>query len=254
VAQTKYSETLLRLPGVTMLTLSYSIQPFRSNNVGNEEARARLRRKYNIHSSATVYAMMQTLFKVTPHLDPVYKAILDTDPNAIIVFKDLMWTKRTSPKLTSRLNKSLGESARRVVIIPPVNDNDYVDLFSLFDVILDSYPFGGHTSSMDAFSNDLPVVTLPSGLMSGSCTLGFIRAMDKATGGTALEQALVATDYESMARKATALAMSKDLMAQTRGLIRQGYPDLVNDKTSVNAWAELLHAVGNDDDLTKFKQ
>ena len=38
------------------------------------------------------------------------------------------------------------------------------------DVVLDSFPFGGHTSTMDAFSIGRVVVTLPTHLMSGRCT------------------------------------------------------------------------------------
>ena len=51
------------------------------------------------------------------------------------------------------------------------------DLYHLSSVMLDSYPFGGYTTSLEALSVGLPIVTLPHAMLAGNSSAGFLRAM-----------------------------------------------------------------------------
>jgi predicted O-linked N-acetylglucosamine transferase (SPINDLY family) len=48
----------------------------------------------------------------------------------------------------------------------------YQDLWALLDVNLDSFPVGGHSTSMDALSASIPTVTLPGQTIAGGSGVG----------------------------------------------------------------------------------
>ena len=48
----------------------------------------------------------------------------------------------------------------RVEFIPRQSRRDYLELYHRIDVGLDSFPYNGHTTSLDSFWMGVPVVTL----------------------------------------------------------------------------------------------
>jgi len=80
-------------------------------------------------------------------------------------------TDQVGKLVIKRMKKTLTEEHfQRIVFLPPLTDQDYTIMYGAVDVVLDSFPFGGHTSTMDALSIGRPVVTLPTEFMSGRCT------------------------------------------------------------------------------------
>jgi len=70
-----------------------------------------------------------------------------------------------------------GKNMNRVLVVPMLTYNEYMGTISNSDVILDSYPFGGCNSSLEAFALGVPVVTLPSQYLNGRFTYGFYKKM-----------------------------------------------------------------------------
>jgi predicted O-linked N-acetylglucosamine transferase (SPINDLY family) len=133
-----------------------------------------------------------------------------------------------------RMKKTLSpQDFSRLVFLPPLSDDDYLYMYGAVDVVLDSFPFGGHTSSMDAFSaGGNPVVTLPTKLMSGRCTQGFYKHMGI--------QDLVANDLDEYVGIALRLGQDEAYREETRRKIRERLPSLVRDTTSARAWGDML--------------
>jgi protein O-GlcNAc transferase len=130
------------------------------------------------------------------------------------------------------------EELARVVFLPPLSDQDYRDAYLVVDVLLDSFPFGGHTTSMDAFSAGCPVVSMPTDLMSGRCTQGFLKFMGL--------QELVVDTIDQLVD--TCLKIGKDpaLRSKLSQQIKDRLPDLIRDDTSTREWAQLLLAAGRE--------
>merc|ERR1712216_221199 len=76
---------------------------------------------------------------------------------------------------------------------------DWYDLFRISTVMLDTFPFGGYTTSLEALSLGLPIVTLPHKMLAGNCTAAFLRVMG-------LARNLVASDRRDYVQKAVRVA------------------------------------------------
>jgi predicted O-linked N-acetylglucosamine transferase (SPINDLY family) len=65
----------------------------------------------------------------------------------------------------------------RIVFLPRLDSQDFVDLIEASDVMLDTRHFNGYNTSLEAFSVGTPVVTWPGEFQRGRHTQGMYRKM-----------------------------------------------------------------------------
>ena len=177
--QKYFSERVIILPGVTPLSLYYSIAP----PPPASDARARaggagLRQRLGIPAHAIIYGCMQTLYKISPAMDSAFRDILAAHPEAVLLLKELPYTPRLGKQVLHRLARTMApDLMARVMLLPPLSNSDYLGVQALIDVTLDSFPCGGHTTTMDSLAAHSPVVTLPHTLASGRGSLAFLTAL-----------------------------------------------------------------------------
>jgi protein O-GlcNAc transferase len=180
---------------------------------------------------------IQTIFKLDPLLDTVTQKILQADPKAVLLFKEPPTSDRVGTLVMRRLRRTLSEAEiSRVFFLPQLSETDYANAYLITDVIIDSYPFGGHTTTMDAFTAGVPVVTLPTEYLSGRCTQGLLRLIG-------LEE-LIAKDSEDWIRIIIAVGSDAIYRHSLSTKILQGVKVLKRHTTSVDAWQELLVDIG----------
>ena len=63
------------------------------------------------------------------------------------------------------------------VFYPQTSYQNYLDLITKSDIILDSLDWSGFNTSLDALSLDKPIVTLPSKFMRGRHTYGILKCI-----------------------------------------------------------------------------
>lgn len=118
----------------------------------------------------------QSLPKLHPLFDILLKRLLNEIPNTFIVFmgnaKKSLWMK-TIEHRWSKLDIPL----ERIIWMPPLTPEQYVQLLAIGDVMLDPFPFGGGVTVLEAFAVCNPVVTLPSLQNVPSLAAGFIEQM-----------------------------------------------------------------------------
>jgi len=164
-AQELYSEKLMRLPG-------YFLPRYERPAPGRaRKSRAALAWPADRH----VYFCPQSLFKLHPDFDRALKGIAERDAKAEIVLLGAKpaWQER----LTTRLEKTLGDAADRVRFAPPASHADFLDYLAAADVVIDSFHFGGCNTSAEALSLGVPIVTLPAFQLPGRFTLGLYREL-----------------------------------------------------------------------------
>ena len=123
-----------------------------------------------------LYASPQTLYKIHPDFDDALALLLARDPKARIVLiasRHASWNER----LRRRLERAAGADARRIVFIPAVKLSDYLALLRDADALLDTFHFGGGSSSYEAFAMGAPVVTLPGAMMRARVTAAWYEVM-----------------------------------------------------------------------------
>jgi protein O-GlcNAc transferase len=103
-----------------------------------------------------------------------------------------------------------GIAAERVRFLPRAPRLEYFDYYRSIDVCLDSLPYGGHTTSLDALWMGVPTVSL-----RGQTIVG--RACDTFANNLRLPELVTTTEAEFVAR---AVAIAADLDALSR--LRQG--------------------------------
>ena len=177
--------------------------------------------------------------------DTAVRRVLELDPSGVVIFlegRDKSWAEA--------LQKRLG-AHDRVIFLPRLSGEVYADMLLSADVMLDTFPYSGFTTSVEALSLGLPVVTRSGAeTIRGSQTLALLRALDKGFGqarvrGPTLTSRLVALDIEEYAILATRAAgvQSRTYRDRLRRDINSVSPKLFGDEGAVQDWATFLNRV-----------
>ncbi|HTO50085.1 MAG TPA: tetratricopeptide repeat protein [Burkholderiales bacterium] len=163
-AQDHYSETLVRpkaffLPGFERPTVA---APASRESLGLPPGRS-------------LYACLQTPFKIHPDMDAVLAAILERDARADIALLGRNGGLRD--RLRRRFARTIGPDAARIRFLPNMSHERYLATLAAADVVLDPLYFGGCNSSCEALALGVPVVTLPGTHLFGRFTLGLYEEM-----------------------------------------------------------------------------
>jgi protein O-GlcNAc transferase len=165
-AQRFYHEELVMIDD--LLPRVYSDQPLAPSAL---DFRARL----GLAPGTRLYVCPQTLYKFHPDFDAAMLDILrrDRDGRLVLIAANAAWNQR----LLRRLQQADADAAARVVFHPSLPLPDFLALMKQADALLDTFHFGGGSSSYEAFSLGVPVVTLPGAMLRGRLTLGWYRMM-----------------------------------------------------------------------------
>jgi len=166
-ADAHYSEKLVLLHDLP--TLAYYHEPV----VPIESA---TRESFGLPAAATLYVCPQTLFKLHPEFDGILRGILERDPRGLVVLIAGQFQEFTD-RLRTRFERTLAEFGRRVVFLPCLPFERFMQLLCLAEVVLDTIHFNGMNSSLQAFSLGIPVVTLPGRFQRGRHTQAMYRKM-----------------------------------------------------------------------------
>jgi predicted O-linked N-acetylglucosamine transferase (SPINDLY family) len=131
---------------------------------------------YGIAADKTVYYCPQPPFKMHPDFDALLHGILNNDPNGIIVLLRGV-VPETERLLLNRLRQKMPEHVDRITVIDPLPFDDYITMFRLADVVLDTPHFSGGSSSVEALAVGAPVVTLPSPYLKGRLTYAWYKRL-----------------------------------------------------------------------------
>jgi len=117
------------------------------------------RAHFGIPEDVNLYYCPQTLFKMHPDFDALIAEILRLDPKGLLLLIDHPEYLRV--RLLERWSGSLDDISSRIRFLPVCPHHEYLALFGLADVVLDTPHFSGGNSSLEAFAMGAPVVTLP---------------------------------------------------------------------------------------------
>jgi predicted O-linked N-acetylglucosamine transferase (SPINDLY family) len=126
------------------------------------------KRLLNIKTQQRIYLCANTPPKIHPKMDDAFKAILDKDKLAILVF--LRSDYVAVDIIKNRLSLKLGTNYKRVKFLPTLSQKDAHLLAQVADCCLDSFPICGMSSSFDASILGVPIVTFPHKNSFGSWT------------------------------------------------------------------------------------
>jgi len=189
-----FAEKLIRLPG--------SCFPYPQDQT---IAAPCSRRAYGLPDHAFVFCCFNNTWKVEPSVFDCWMRILRRVPHAVL------WLYCPQPAVATNLCREAavrGIDPARLVFAPPLPIADHLARYRVADLFLDTFHYGGHTTTLDALWAGLPVLTLPGASYASRVSLSHLSALGMPELAAADEQA-----YEDLA---CALAADSDRLAQRR--------------------------------------
>ena len=217
----QYSERLERLPRI----------PIFYRRPKTPEGELPGREALGLPVDRRLYVCTQTLFKIHPDFDAVLGGILERDPEAVVVFIEGN-LEYMAAQLRKRFEAAFGALGDRFVFLRTLEFSEFLGLCATADVLLDTFPFCGGNTSLEAFSVGGPVVTLPTNMLRGRLTAGFYRQMGVAD--------LVAESVEHYVDLAVRAATDRDWWEDIRSRILTAGPAVFEDAAAVDGLAAFL--------------
>lgn len=201
-AQDHYSEKLVRLKDSGLTYPRPQIMPSKLS-----------RTDLGLDNKTFIYLCCQSLFKYAPRHDSTVPRILEKVPGSVAIFIEGK-TSAENRIFRSRMDAAChasGVDSTRVKLISRMKLSDLFSLYQMSDVFLDSIPWSGENTLLEAWSvADLPCVTLPGLCMRHRHCLCFCKLVgieDCIAGdiasyiATAVRLAQDVTFYQSVSRR-----------------------------------------------------
>ena len=138
-------------------------------------------KKYNkdyfgIDNKKFVYAAFNASYKITPKMFNNWMNILSNADNAILWLSDMhMEAKRNILNYAMKFNIE----ANRIIFANSLEKySDHLDRISIADLALDTYPYGGHTTTGDFLMSGVPVLTLQGNSFASRVASSFLIALE----------------------------------------------------------------------------
>ena len=162
-----YSETVLPLSSLS--TYYYNLDYLKIQR----ESRDTILQSYQYDTKYTYYGIFQNMYKFHPCMVSFISDVCKKDSNArfVIIVSSLSIMKR-------HLQHVLFDVYNRIHLISNQSNSEYCRLLQAMDILIDTYPFGGCNTSLDAFYLHKMVMTYPSQQLNGRFTYGFYTYMN----------------------------------------------------------------------------
>ncbi|MEK7431629.1 MAG: hypothetical protein AABZ74_00735, partial [Cyanobacteriota bacterium] len=171
---------------------------------------------FDIDEKYNIYSCLQNIRKIHPDFDILVKGILEKDKNALIVFvEDIKET--TTELLKFRFRTNFPEFYDRILFLPRLSYQEYLNFINHSKVILDTLYYAGGNTSMEAFAIGTPTITLPSDLQRSRFTYALYKKMDI--------NDCISNSMENYIELAVKIANDKEL--------RQNISDKIKDKNKI---------------------
>jgi len=182
-----YSETLVRLPG------SYQVND-RSRPIADDVPS---RHELGFARSAVVLCCFNRGYKLNPEVFDAWMRILAEVPDAVL----WLLARPGEEMLERNLRREMvrrGLDARRLQFTGARSNPDYLALYRVADLFLDTWPYNAHTTASDALWAGCAVVTLRGETFASRVAASLLTAVGLPE--------LITTDVDGYVRKAVALA------------------------------------------------
>ena len=141
-----YSEKVLRMEGC-----------YQPNDASRPRPQETTRSQWGLPEDAVVLANFSQTYKITPQVFSLWCQLLQQDQ------KRILWLLCEQPHIQQRLRReanSRGVDPRRIFFTLHLPTQKHLNRIRQADLIVDTYPYGGHTLTSDALWAGTPVVTM----------------------------------------------------------------------------------------------
>lgn len=238
-AQTHYTEELKLLP-------SHSLHQYYDRRILDNDVSAIDNMSFKdfvsngrssfpqVDPNGTWYLNMQKPFKLHPEFDYMLCGIVNIDPLAHLILHEEK--KESNRNIFIKRLTSAGCDMNRIFFVSVLPHHKLLALYTLSDVILDSYPAGGCTTTREVLELGKVMVTLPAKYLGSRWSIGYYNIL----GNESLNDLVIANDMDEYIQKASRLGMNKNLRSQAEELIKANLSKLFHSMEAVHQWTKVL--------------
>lgn len=200
-----YPERVIRVSKTYQVNDHGSFKPLRE---------APSRTSLNLPEGVPVMGMFNAINKTSGEVWAAWMEILRNVPEAVL------WILNPGDVARRHLasaTKAEGISVRRVIAAPYVNNQQHLERLQVCDLMVDPWPYGGHTSTTDAVFAGVPVVAMAGQNFAGRVSGGLLRAAGLET--------FIRKGVADYIEFATDLLRDKVKLAEARRCVRERAPD-----------------------------
>ena len=160
-AASDYSEAFAYMP--------HSYQPHgRRGAIGRKPARS----EAGLPESGFVFCCFNQAYKLTPPVFDLWCRLLEVVPGSVLW---LLSAERAEGNLRQEALRR-GIAMDRLVFAPDMAQSDHLGRLQLADLVLDTIPYGAHTTASDALFAGVPVVTCAGDIFPSRVAGGLLHA------------------------------------------------------------------------------
>jgi predicted O-linked N-acetylglucosamine transferase (SPINDLY family) len=162
-AEGDWSEAVVRLPHYQPNDVLGAVLP------SPDKARA------GLPDDAFVFCCFNNPAKITPETFAAWTAILRAAPDSVL------WLYAGAPGAADNLRvhaARAGIAPERLVFAQPAAHAEHLARHVLADLVLDTWPYGAHTTASDALRMGVPVLTLPGRSFASRVGASLLTALD----------------------------------------------------------------------------
>lgn len=185
-AESDWSEAVIRLPH------------YQPNDALGPVIPAPGRQAAGLPENAFVFCCFNNPAKITPQVFGAWTAILKAAPGSVL------WLYSGAPGVRENLENhavAAGLSPGRLIFADPAPHAEHLARHALADLVLDTWPYGAHTTASDALRMAIPVLTLPGRSFASRVGASLLTALELPE--------LIAADVEAYVAKAVDLATGR---------------------------------------------
>lgn len=185
------------------------------------------------------YFCSQASFKIHNRFDYILKSILIKDSKAFIF---LIKNKKELYSIDEELKKrfqNYGIDLNRVCFLEKLKHHELMALYTHSDVILDSWFFGGDTTTRESIETGTPIVTLPHSYLGSRWTQAYYKHLN-------LEE-LIVKDRDSYVEKAIHIANDRVYRSELKDIILNSKLKLFYRSNSVKMWESVFDDIIDKD-------
>jgi len=151
----KYSEELIRFPRCFLLYENMTENIYKTKQMPNPQDTVMNK---TVDPNNIILGAINKENKNSPFVLKAWSQILQECPNTKLLIK--LETFDNNDEREAFYKKHLNVPANRLIIVNKLGNEDYERVFSRIDILLDTYPYSGTTTTCNALFNSIPVVSL----------------------------------------------------------------------------------------------
>jgi predicted O-linked N-acetylglucosamine transferase (SPINDLY family) len=166
------------------------------------------RAELGLPENAVVLCCFNNPAKITPATFAAWMAILQAAPNAVLWLYD---GAQGAAENLRREARAAGVAPERLVFAGPVPHQTHLARHALADLVLDTWPYGAHTTASDALRMGIPILSLPGKSFASRVGASLLTALGLPE--------LIAADSKAYVAEATRLANDQSALAALKARV-----------------------------------